>query len=101
MFHVYRYFTLLIFIVVCVGCNSYKVVKVYDDDGKPIAGAEVEAVSLSINSAPNLTDDEGKTTLPFNIQGTKWVQVSKSGYRFAQVGVPERWPLIITLEKDE
>jgi uncharacterized protein YcfL len=79
------------------GCSIDRVVRVVDVSGKPVSGAHVQAVSLSINSHPNSTDDNGRTLLPSNIQGTKWVVVSKAGYQSIQIEIPQTWPLSITL----
>jgi hypothetical protein len=90
-----------IFVVISLaltGCTSRKVVHVVDSNGAPIQGAKVEAVSPSINSAPNLTNAGGDALLPSNIQGAKWVGVSKTGYEAIQVSLPSQWPLQITLK---
>jgi hypothetical protein len=72
-------------------------VKVVDAAGVPISGAEVEAVSLSINGGPNLTDMKGEAIVPSNSQETKWVAVRKPGYKYVQVYLPGSWPLRVTL----
>ena len=71
---------------------------VTDVAGQPIAGATVAAVALSTTTGPNLTDTNGKTQLPGNIQGVKWVRVSATGFETVQVEVPQNWPLRIQLQ---
>ncbi len=80
------------------GCAKQEVVKVTDATGQPIAGANVEAVSPSMNAGPNVTDANGEAPLPSNVQGTKWVAVSKTGFERTQVDIPKQWPLRVTLK---
>jgi hypothetical protein len=92
-----RSIALLLSIAVLAGCSS--IVHVVDARGAPVEGAEVYAVSLSMNTGPNLTDAEGEASLPDNIQGTKWVEVRKPGFKTAHVDVPAEWPLRVTLQR--
>jgi hypothetical protein len=84
-------------IVALCRCGAAQVVIVTDDNGAPVAGAQVDAVSLSINMHARLTDGDGKAALPSNPQGTRWIQVSKSGFVPEQVDLPEQWPAHVTL----
>lgn len=94
-----RYYlaVLILPVMVCLlgGCNTIQVV---DDHGVPVAGASVEAVSLSMNTGPNMTDTKGETVLPYNIQGAKWVQITKPGYQKVFMDVPTTWPLRVKLD---
>lgn len=78
--------------------SAQQIVIVVDQSGHPIAGASVEAVSLSINSEPALTNAKGEATLPMNIQGTKWIRVEKEGYQSVHEDVPNNWPVKIVLQ---
>ena len=81
-----------------LGCEKREVVKVTDPAGNPIAGANVEAVSPSMNAGPSVTDANGEAPLPANAQDAKWVAVSKPGFERTQVDVPKKWPLRVRLK---
>ena len=87
-----------IFILFLVGCSSPKVV-VTDVTGKPIPQALIYSISLSMNIGPATTNAKGEARVPSNIQGTRWIDVSKKGYRSLRVDVPKSWPFHITLEE--
>ena len=87
-----------IFILFLVGCASPKVV-VVDVQGKPISDALIYSISLSMNIGPTKTNARGEARVPSNIQGTRWLDVSKKGYRSLRVDVPKSWPFHITLEE--
>ncbi len=87
-----------IFILFLVGCASPKVV-VTDVTGKPIPQALIYSISLSMNIGPAKTNARGEARVPSNIQGTRWIDVSKKGYRSLRVDVPKSWPFHITLEE--
>lgn len=96
--------TLVIGIVlttVCVaGCSTFsqqRRVQVVDPSGAPIAGAVVEGQTMSMNTGPIITDAKGEATARDNIQGLKWINVSKDGYQTANVNAPSTWPLRVTL----
>lgn len=89
---------LLVACVCLVGCSSREAVQVIDPSGQPIAGANVVAVSLSMNAGPIATDAQGKAELPANVQGTRWIEVSKNGFETTRVDVPKAWPARITLK---
>ena len=93
-----RHCWIALFLVATIaGCSSPPLVEVVDPSGKPIEGANVQAVSLSINSLPNATNKKGEALLPANIQGAKWVLVTKPGYEPKERELPMAWPLRITL----
>jgi hypothetical protein len=81
------------------GCEEENIT-VVDATGTPIDNAKVYAQSMSMTLDPVLTNTKGETTLPFNIQGTKWISVEKDGFQSAQIAVPETWPVQIVLEKE-
>ena len=85
-------------ILMSLGCAKREVVKVTDPAGQPVAGANVEAVSPSMNAGPNVTDTKGEALLPSNPQGAQWVVVSKPGFERTQVDVPKQWPLRVMLK---
>ena len=80
--------------------NEQEVI-VVDGSGTAVAGANVVSVSLSMNTLPAQTDDQGKAKVPYNIQGTKCIIVSKPGYESLHVDVPKQWPLRVTLKKSK
>jgi hypothetical protein len=93
---------LLVFVLACVALvvilqSLRPRVQVVDQNGRPIAGAEVIAVSLSMNAGGAFTDDNGIAVVPRDIQGTQWIEVRKQGYDGAFVAVPSSWPLRVTL----
>ena len=90
---------LLIVVLPLAGCVAKQVVVVTDATGAPVQGANVEAVSPSMNVGPAVTNAKGVAALPINPQGTKWVQVSKPGYTTAHEELPSKWPMNVTLEK--
>jgi hypothetical protein len=81
------------------GCSAARTVHVVDQSGVPVQGAEVEVVSLSINSGPSITDAAGNAEVPSNPQATRWVVVSKAGFVQDWITVPSQWPLHIMLSK--
>jgi len=72
---------------------------VVDAADKPIQGADVQPVSLSINGAITKTDAAGVADVPLSVGGqdAKWISITKAGYDPAGVDVPAQWPLRITL----
>lgn len=82
------------------GCQSHTVVLVTDHSGKPLVGAQVVAVSPSMNTGPNFTDSDGRATVPSNVQGIQWLDISKDGFRPERLDVPSRWPLHVTLQPE-
>ncbi len=106
---VLRYVIITGFAVACVavgslivslvmGCND---VRVIDTNGKPIEGAKVSSVSLSMYTGPCFTNKKGYASVPNNIQGTKWISISRSGYMSKSVGTPDLWPLIVVLKEGQ
>jgi hypothetical protein len=79
------------------GCSAWHKVQVVDQNGAPVAGAEVMAISPSFASGPNLTDRKGIAAVPYNIQGAQWITISKPGYVAVYAEVPACWPLHVTL----
>jgi len=91
----------LIAITALIGCAELRTVRVVDPSGQPIAGAKVVAVSLSINSSPHVTDKNGETSLPDNIQEVKWMQVSMPGFQTLHTEKPSSWPSSVTLHPEK
>ena len=75
---------------------------VVDKAGKPIKGASVEPVSLSINFGKLKTDKKGEVRLSrFYVQEIEWISVSYLGYK-SKVSVQyrgEKKPVKVVLEK--
>ena len=91
--------SLALFFMALVGCSTTKV-QVQDISGKPIAGAEIFSLSLSITQGPTHTNAKGMATPAKNSQGIKWLRVEKPGYQTVTVEVTGNWPLIIVLEQE-
>jgi hypothetical protein len=91
---------LLIAIVALIlaGCSGR--VQVVDPAGKPVQGAQVAPVTLSMNGAAAATDAKGEAEIPLSIggQSTKWVNVSKAGFQSQQIAIPANWPLKVVLK---
>jgi hypothetical protein len=85
------------FILGCCGCS--KTVLVSDTANKPIQGAVVIPVSLSMSGPGVTTDGNGQAQIPSQVgpQRIQWVSVNKQGFQPAYVAVPATWPLRITL----
>ncbi len=81
-----------------VACASPKVV-VMNVQGNPIPDALVYSVSLSMDVGPAKTNSRGEASVPSNIQGIHWVEVSKNGYKSVRVEVSGSWPLNIILKE--
>lgn len=71
---------ILFLLLALVACPRPNVI-VVDSKGKPIKGASVEPITLSMNLAPKLTDKDGKVEITNGaIQKTEWISVTKAGY---------------------
>ena len=66
--------------MVVSACSSRPDIVVTDGLGKPIAGATVTGTSLSIGGQATTTDRHGHADIPWAIQTTEWIGVSKPGY---------------------
>jgi predicted component of type VI protein secretion system len=90
--------TIAILSLMLTGCSER--VQVVDAAGKPVQGAQVAPVTLSMNGAPAVTDARGEASVPLRIgvQETKWVNISKPGFETIQVDVPAEWPLKVVLQ---
>ncbi len=56
-------------------------VSVVDQTGRPVAGARIEPVSLSINHFSVTTDEDGMASIPWHMQQIEWLHVSKKGFK--------------------
>lgn len=79
------------------GCMTQRVL-VVDAANRPIAGAVVEPISLSINYTKVTTSANGKVALPRVLQKIEWVSVTKEGFKpSGPVPVRPENPMVITL----
>jgi len=78
-------------VVAALGCSGVPDVVVVTSEGTPIAGANVEPVSASMNGPSVLTDASGEARLPSGPQPAEWVNVRKDGY-LARTNVPLEGP---------
>ena len=71
---------ILFFLLTLVSWAKPNVI-VVDSKGNPIKGASVEPITLSMNLASKLTDEDGKVEITKGaIQKTEWISVTKAGY---------------------
>ena len=89
--------TLLSFSFSVVGCTESVIV--VDSVGKPVQGAVVYSVNLSMNGPKTKTDANGKAVVPLIVGGErmKWVSIDKAGFDPVHVNMPSKWPLRVTL----
>ncbi|MGC4071727.1 MAG: hypothetical protein QM760_04290 [Nibricoccus sp.] len=93
-----RLFSLVLFAAILSGCATQRVV-VIDTLNRPVSGAIVEPISLSINYAKLTTDEKGKASLPRVIQKVEWVSVTKEGFKpSGHVPVGSGSPVVIILD---
>ena len=81
--------------------TAKEVIIVTDVNGLPIAGAEVIAMSYSINMKSVFTNSEGEAVLKSNIQSVKWVNVEKKEYETSHTQITGEWPLYVQLHKQK
>ena len=87
---------LFLSLAIVAGCSS-RTVHVEDARGIPLAGATVSAVALSVEGLPTTTDARGDAELPVEVEGARWVRISKPGFKTVYILVPDAWPLEVTL----
>lgn len=100
------FFTLTVSLVIATAffiCSSRgDNVLVVDIHDNPIVNAEVSAISLSMNGAPNLTNSKGIARIPHMIQPTEWISIQKEGYNEERIDFVKPWPqkpVKVVLEK--
>lgn len=74
-------------------------VVVVDPAGKPVAGAQVEPISASINYQPVLTDSKGRVRFGPAMLKREWFNVAKDGYAphtFVNLTGPEPVRVVLT-----
>jgi len=80
-------------------CSSKPDVQVFDMSGKPIQGAAVVPISLSINYNHVTTDAAGECVIPNTIQRVKWIMVTKHGYKDSpQIDYNQPKPIRVVLQ---
>lgn len=62
------------------GCMGRPDIIVTDPAGRPIAGAVVTGISLSLDGQTASTDAKGHAAVPWALQETQWISVHKDGY---------------------
>ena len=78
--------------------TANSVIIVTDVNDVPIAGAEVTAMSYSINMKSIFTNSLGEAVLQSNIQKLKWVYIVKKEYQTSHVQITGDWPLYVQLK---
>lgn len=79
------------------GCSKPDLI-IMDKNGKPVAGAMVVGTSFSIGGQTTYSDSKGHAKIPWAVQETKWISVSKEGFSSVQnIDVAQKKPIVITL----
>ena len=85
-------------VVLMTGCSTTKIV-VLDETKAPVADAEVEPITQSMNLAVLRTDASGTVKLPGTPQKIEWVSVKKEGFEpSGQIPVKEHELLTVVLK---
>lgn len=79
--------------------TAKEVIIVTDVNGLPISGAEVIAMSYSINMKSIVTNSQGEAVLKKSLQALKWVTIEKKEYETSHVQITGEWPLYVQLHK--
>lgn len=95
-------FLILVSALLIVACTNTKVadVMVVDESGKPIAGAAVEPISMSMNYPKVMTDGSGNGMIGEKVQEVKWLKISKKGFESVKVDFKGPKPIKVVLEKE-
>ena len=90
----------LLWILALAGC-SQQLIEVVDENGEPVAGADVRTSGDSFTTGPHVTDRLGRTPTPATgTLSARWVTVGAQGFEPAHVDAPAAWPLRITLRRE-
>ena len=74
---------------------------IQDRAGAPIEGAKIVGASMSMGGLTTYSDRKGHAPIPNSIQPTRWISVSKPGFReVGNIDVDKPKPIVITLEKE-
>jgi hypothetical protein len=94
----------LLWILALAGCGgslSQQLIEVTDEDGRPVAEAEVWARGDSMNAGPHVTDLQGRATAPASgTLAARGYAVKAKGFELLRVDAPAAWPLRITLRRE-
>jgi len=81
------------------GCSNPDLI-IMDTTGRPIAGAKIVGTSLSIGGQSSTSDVKGHAKIPWAVQETKWISVSKDGFRPAEnIDVSQKKPIVVKMTK--
>lgn len=71
---------------------------VTDPAGRPVEGATVRGVSPSFDGSSSTTDRDGEARIPWALNSTAWIVVSKDGFeRTPQIPVDQPRPIRVIL----
>jgi hypothetical protein len=85
--------------LILAGCSNADLV-IVDTSGKPIAGAKIIGTSLSISGQSSISDGKGQAKIPWATQPTKWISVSKDGFRSVEnIDVAQKKPIVVKMTK--
>lgn len=91
---------MVVFACFIAGCNAPDII-VTDSTGQPIEDAVITGTSLSIGGQTAQTDKNGTAKIPWAVQDTKWISVSKSGYIASEsIDVSQSRPIKVLLKKE-
>ena len=81
-----------------LGCTGTHHLLIIDPAGRPVVGVEVYSVAASMETGPHLSDSDGRVSVPYNVQGTQYLRVTKAGFDSIDVPVSPTWPTSVTLQ---
>ena len=92
---------LIVMAALLAGCSA-TYIRVVDLTAKPIANAEIEPVSASMNLEVVRTDRRGVARLPYSPQEILWISVRKDGYRPVEnLDVAESREILVELKREK
>ncbi len=81
------------------GCG--RSLRVIDESGLPVVGAEVVVVGLSTSGTPSITNEQGVAHLINPVQKPMGISIRKEGVGSTIIAYPSRWPVEVTLRSDD
>ncbi len=89
----------VLLLAILVGCSWGKL-RVVDEHGEPIAGAEAEVRSAKYAGGRYTTDADGRCHLTWpHWDKPRYVALSRGGYIEKSVHLPESWPAVLRLPR--
>lgn len=86
-------------ILFLTGCG--RSLRVIDERGLPVVGAEVVVIGLSTSGTPSITNEQGVAHLINPVQKPMGISIRKEGVGSTIIAYPSRWPVEVTLRSDD